>query len=260
MRQITVAQIREQLLEKFAKQQFVTDKSGVKMVELVSATFRANEDFIFGLPSRDYIRRELEWYDSQSLNVNDIPDGTPAIWTQVADPNGMINSNYGWCVYSKANSSQWENCLEELLRNPLSRRAIMIYTRPSIQYEYDDNGRSDFICTNAVQYMIRDGKMHAVVQMRSNDVVFGYRNDYAWQRECLARLVLEYNEQIFIRSDRHSVTVGDVLWNAGSLHVYERSFYLLDYFRQCGGTHISLRDYSRAYPDSEYAKKPEATG
>ena len=43
-------------------------------------------------------------------------------------------------------------------------------------------GMSDFICTNAVSYMIRDDELISVVQMRSNDVVYGYKNDYAWQK------------------------------------------------------------------------------
>lgn len=51
----------------------------------------------------------------------------------------------------------------------------MIYQRPSIWYEYNLDGASDFICTNSVAYYIRDGKLHCSVSMRSNDVVYGYK-------------------------------------------------------------------------------------
>ena len=66
----------------------------------------------------------------------------------------------------------------------------MIYTRPEIQEDYNQNGMSDFICTNTVQYFVRDDKLISFVNMRSNDVVFGYRNDRAWQlhvQEMLAK-------------------------------------------------------------------------
>jgi thymidylate synthase len=82
--------------------------------------------------------------------------------------------------------------------------------------DYNANGMSDFMCTNAVQYMIRDGKLNAVVQMRSNDVVFGYKNDYAWQKFVLDKLAADLE-----------VTPGRIIWNAGSLHVYERHFKLV---------------------------------
>lgn len=165
------------------------------------------------MPNEDYIQRELEWYKSMSLNVNDIPGGAPLIWQQVSSTEGLINSNYGFLVWSANNYAQYNHVLSELTKNPFSRRAVMIYTRPSIWLEYNRDGMSDFICTNTVQYMIRSGMLHAVVQMRSNDVIFGYRNDWAWQKYLLDRLADDLN-----------VPAGDIVWNAGSLHVYERHF------------------------------------
>ena len=82
--------------------------------------------------------------------------------------------------------------------------------------DYNLNGMSDFMCTNAVQYLYRNGKLNAVVQMRSNDVVFGYKNDYAWQKFVLDKLAAD------LETDP-----GKIIWNAGSLHVYERHFKLV---------------------------------
>jgi thymidylate synthase len=151
---------------------------------------------------------------SQSLYVDDIPGITPAIWKQVASTEGKINSNYGWAIYSEDNGYQYLNVFDELTKNPNSRRAVMIYTRPTMWSDYNHNGMSDFMCTNAVQYMIRDGQLVAVVQMRSNDVVFGYRNDYAWQKYVADQL-----------SDDLGLNVEPkIIWNVGNLHVYERHF------------------------------------
>jgi len=53
--------------------------------------------------------------------------------------------------------------------------------------------------------------------MRSNDVVFGYRNDYAWQKyvaDCLTE-------------DLRLTKEPKIVWHVGSLHVYERHFNLV---------------------------------
>ena len=46
----------------------------------------------------DYAKREIEWYESQSLYVKDIPGKVLKIWEMCADKDGKINSNYGWCI------------------------------------------------------------------------------------------------------------------------------------------------------------------
>jgi len=208
-----VADIRLRFVEDLEGQNFVIDKTGVKTIEIIGVNFHANEPMIFGTPNEDYIKREIDWYESQSLNVNDIPGKVPQIWAQVATPNGEINSNYGWCVFSKDNGYQYKNVFEELRRAPNSRRAVMIYSRPSMHVDYNREGMSDFMCTNVVQYLVRDNQLHALVYMRSNDVVFGYRNDWAWQDHVFTMLA----------EDLH-LPKGKLIWSVGSLHVYERHF------------------------------------
>ena len=211
-----VRDIRIALYNKLIKKEFVTDKTGVKTVEVMNAAFIANEPAIFGTLNHDYIERELQWYKSISRNVNDIPGGPPEIWKRVATPDGYINSNYGWCIWSDANYNQYTNVLDELKSNPDSRRATMIYTRPTMHTDYKLNGMSDFMCTNTVQYLVRDGKLHSLVYMRSNDAIFGYKNDYAWQKHVLDELAKEL-----------SLPAGNIYWNVASLHVYERHFDLI---------------------------------
>lgn len=186
------------------------------MLEVVGAHFLADEETIFGPVNYDYVERELRWYHSMSRNVYDIPDGPPPIWEQVADKDGIINSNYGYLMFSEENGSQLDRVFETLARDPDSRQGTAIYTRPTMHDDAYENGRRDFVCTNAVNYFIRDGLLHAVVQMRSNDVVFGYRNDWAWQRHCQAMLAVKLG-----------VPSGEIMWNAASLHVYPRHFDLI---------------------------------
>ena len=200
---------------------------GGTTIEIVNASFIADEEAIFGTVNQDYIKREEAWYRSQSLNVNDIPGGPPAVWSAVADPDGFINSNYGWCIFSRENGSQFKMSVAELINNPESRRAIMIYTRPNMWSDFNKNGRSDFMCTNTVQYLIRHGAIHAVVQMRSNDAVFGYKNDRAWQLHVLEQVTKEVNDhQQEVK--KRPYAIGKIYWNVGSLHVYARHFHLVD--------------------------------
>ena len=211
-----VCDIRKQLIQKYKAEDFVIDKSGVQMVELIGATFLADEPAVFGKPNADWHARELAWYQSMSLNVNDIPEPIPAIWKEVSSKYGFINSNYGYLIWSDENHNQYDNVLKELQSNPFSRRAEMIYTRPSIWKEYNKDGMSDFICTDSVQYFIRSGKLVAHVRMRSNDLVFGYKGDYAWQRYVQTILAQDLG-----------VDIGDLIWTVGSAHVYERHLHMI---------------------------------
>lgn len=235
---MTVEDIRQEFAEALLNKEFVIDKTGAKTIEIVGASFLADEKLIFGAVNDEYVARELEWYKSQSLFVKDIPGETPAIWKAVSSKNGEINSNYGWAIWSPQNYLQFANCAAELINNPDSRRGIMIYTRPQMQYDFERDGMSDFMCTNTVQYLIRDNKVHAVVSMRSNDVVFGYRNDYAWQLYVLEQLT----KTVSAASDKE-YEVGDIVWNVGSLHVYSRHFYLVDNYAHTGKSHIAKKDY-----------------
>jgi thymidylate synthase len=211
----TVKDIRQTFKALKAREAFITDKTGVKTLEIVGASFIADEETIFGPVNWGYVERELEWYESESLNVNDIPGGPPKIWKQVATPSGEINSNYGWCI-GQGNGNQLQKVYEELSKNPNSRRAQIIYTRPSMWEDYNRDGMSDFMCTNVVQYLIRNNKLHCVVQMRSNDAWAGYRNDRAWQDYVLLKLATMLN-----------IEKGNIYWMVGSLHIYEPQFDLI---------------------------------
>ena len=219
MQMQTVNDIRKHFIGELNDRAFTTDKTGQNTIELLGASFIADEPAIFGTPNQEYINREIDWYISASTNIHDIYDrGTapPEAWQYAADNHGNINSNYGYLIFSDIYYRQYDNVLTELLENPDSRRASMIYQRPSIWTEYNENGKSDFICTNAVTYYIRNDELQSVVQMRSNDVVYGYKNDYAWQQYVLTTLAKDLGIQ-----------PGFITWQVQNLHVYERHFNLV---------------------------------
>lgn len=214
---LKVKDIRSMFIQAYKNKEFTIDRTGAKTIEIIGATFIADEDHIIREPNLNYVERELQWYKSMSRNVNDIPGTVPAIWKSIADKDGFINSNYGWCIWSKENGSQYEHVLYELKHNPDSRRATMIYNRPSMHVDYCKNGMNDFMCTFANTFYIRNGELISHFIMRSTDSVFGYNNDRAWAEHVQEKLASDLG-----------VSVGPLIWTTSNLHVYERHFHQLE--------------------------------
>lgn len=98
--------------------------------------------------------------------------------------------------------------VDELRRDPCSRRAVVTVRRPE-----DDMGSDDPACLQMLQYMIRDGKLDCFATFRSNDALEAtFMNAYALIRlqERLAREL--------------GVGVGSYTHHANSFHVYEKDF------------------------------------
>lgn len=222
-----IQDIKNQLKEKYQNQDFRISDSGVVTVELQSVQFLADEDYILREPNYDYAAREVEWYKSQSLNVNDIPGNTPKIWQQVADVNGDINSNYGWMIWSKENGSQYNNCLWNLVHDMTTRQAVMIYTRPSMQQDWNKNHKHDFCCTNYVHCFLNQTgdtlELSYNVYQRSCDAVFGFNNDLYWHKYVVQQLITDLSAHY---KDFNFKT--KIIYNCGSLHVYDRHFKYLE--------------------------------
>lgn len=222
----TTSDIRDELKRLYKEGIFRTGKFG-KTVEIQNAHFLADRDNIIRLPNYDYANREIEWYKSQSLFVKDIPGDTPKIWQMCADKDGKINSNYGWCIWSDENKNQFDSCIERLLNDHSTREACMIYNRPSMQTDCHENGMHDFMCTYSTQHFLNEVEggnftLDYTVFMRSNDAVFGYCNDVLWHMYVQSMMIDR------LRNEGLNVMHGKMIWNAGSLHVYERHFKFLE--------------------------------
>jgi thymidylate synthase len=217
------------LYDKIINEDFVIDKTGSKVVEIIGCKIdklnplqpNLNFNEIRKTPEK-YVDKELKWYLSQSLSIINYVDDIK-IWNDVCtkDDKKEINSNYGWCIFSQENYNQYDFCLNELINNKESRRACMIYTRPSMTIEYNRNGMSDFICTFNTQQFIRNNKFIYIVNMRSNDFKSGFFSDFPWHCFVYNKL---FND---LKNKYIDLQIGTIIWEANSFHVYERDFIMI---------------------------------
>ena len=213
----------KQLYDKLQSHKFVTDKSGVKTVEIIAPRI------VFPDPTEElvyfnedihspvqYLEKEYDWYMSKDLNIDKVKD--VEIWRNVADVNGEVNSNYGNLVFSRNNFSQFEHAKRSLINNSNSRQAIVIYNRPSIHLEYNSVGASDFICTMYQHFLIRDDELVTITTMRSNDARFGTMNDIPWFHGVIKKMHVE------LKKTYPELMIGQHIFIPDSFHLYERHF------------------------------------
>ena len=222
-----IMEIFYKLYEKYKQNKFTIDKTGVKTIALIDfklsklSPFQPFLKFNGRETPKAYVEKESKWYNSCSLNIKGYVDDVK-IWNQVCDKDGFINSNYGWCIYSKENYKQYDHVLRDLKNNKDSRRATMIYTRPSMWLEYNMDGMSDFMCTWGVHVLINDdNEMIYIVNQRSADIITGVMNDFAWHCEVYKKL---YSDLVITYPN---LQIGYITFNFGSVHIYERHFDML---------------------------------
>ena len=201
-----------------------------------------------------YLLGELIWYFSGSNDpVGILPYSK--FWDNLRNsgdmpgyPAGTINSNYGYRIFGHDEhmsvpyteqvmtpagfdelgelvvspslatvvygEGQWINTVNILKKDKDSRQAIMNIHRPSDRHA----GNKDVACTLTLQWLIRENKLHLIVNMRSNDIVLGFTNDvfqFTMLQECMA---------VQLRETYPDLELGCYYHNAGSMHVYDRHF------------------------------------
>ena len=153
----------------------------------------------------DYAEAEWQWYLSGDPNIEalgDIYGKIPEIWKRMANPDGKVNSNYG---YQWDRNGQLDRIIQMLQDNPDNRQcAISIYDGKEIDdYKYDTP------CTYAVQFTILHGRLDMCVTMRSNDLWYGFCNDQ-YQFSKLQEMV----------SKRLNIETGVYYHFAHNMHLY----------------------------------------
>jgi thymidylate synthase len=118
--------------------------------------------------------------------------------------------------------TQWDICMQTLNQDPDSRRAVMHINQPYDQRNAAHFGSPDVPCTLSLQFFIRDNKLHLIVNMRSNDIMWGLTYDLfsftLLQEVMLLDLKRNYPDKF------KDLGLGKYIHNAGSMHLYEQHF------------------------------------
>jgi len=205
----------------------IDSRTGNKV--LYGVSWVATGDSMIGSVNPDWVRRELDWFISGSNKLDDMEGPVPQLFQACAGVDNKVNSAYGHILFSTAlnypyiSESLFDQVVNTFLNEGrMTRHAVAIISDRQVKHLSTYNGRNDFICTNALNFMIdEDNKLHIIAQMRSMDAVFGYRADYSmW--DYLMGYVLGSLEMYY-----PNLTRGDITFQVANLHVYPRHFDML---------------------------------
>lgn len=218
------------LCELLHKPEFETSPRGIKTKEILNYSFSVKDpetdvEWVkTGMPERQaavdkYWTKELAWYLSGSLRVEDTP---AKFWHTLANDNGMVTSNYGFlALYEDKYEdrigfrlSPVERVVKLLTADSDSRQAVIHYGESRHFWE----GNKDTPCCVNNQFFIREGKLYMIVNMRSNDVWRGLTYDWKWFSWLMKEVQSQYNKTGKV------VGLGSLFYNAGSMHLYESEF------------------------------------
>ena len=135
--------------------------------------------------------------------------------------------NWAYTYHSRY-ADQYQFIIDELRRDPWSRRAVMDIRTPN------DIGSGDPACWQHAQYFIRDENLQCKILFRSNDACkAAFMNAFA---------LIMLQKRI---ADELGVEVGEYTHRANSFHCYERDFAMLDgYCRRIDEKNILENTYS----------------
>lgn len=158
--------------------------------------------------SKSYLCAELTWY---MLARNDVAFINPfaGMWGRISDDGVTSYSAYGDIVFKRHGFNQVDKIIELLATDKDSRRAVINFNVPNPNVIET----KDEICTIALQFYIRDGKLNGTGVMRSNDIWYGLPYDVAFFTEL----------QKYI-AHRLNIETGSYTHHVISLHCYERNY------------------------------------
>jgi thymidylate synthase len=155
--------------------------------------------------NKNYAEYEWQWYLSADRSGEEISKKAP-IWKNHMDENGNVNSNYGW---QWIRGSQLDRIIDKLhfsIANLKDTRqaVISIYDGKEIsEYAYDTP------CTLSIHFQIINKRLCMTVNMRSNDLWYGFCND----QYCFSKLLELVAKQL-------EIEIGWYYHFASNIHLY----------------------------------------
>lgn len=157
--------------------------------------------------SYKFMAAEAYWITSGSSLVEDIAPYNSHI-AQFSDDGYIFNGAYG-----PAFSSQLNFVVDTLTKDLDSRQAVMTIWHPNPEETKDHK------CTIALQFSIRQARIHTTVFMRSNDVILGRPYDMFNFTVMTLRVLTRLNAAL-----KCSIVLGNMHIFCTSSHYYEQHY------------------------------------
>ncbi|ERI07491.1 thymidylate synthase [Aneurinibacillus aneurinilyticus] len=155
---------------------------------------------------------ELLWfYVKRTSDCTYLDENNVTIWKEWTSANNNIGKAYGYqlgkpIMLKGKITNQVHHLLEELIANPASRRHVI-----SLWNIDDLDQMALYPCVWNNQWLVKQGKLHLIVQIRSNDLALG--NPFnVFQYYVLQRMVSQVT----------GYELGTLTFNINDLHIYER--------------------------------------
>lgn len=203
-------QYRQLLSDVNRKYNYISNPRGMKVKEVINGHYTFEMPAFITIPSRSvnkaFMFAEAAWIISGSNRLEDISKYMK-VYENFSDDKMFLRGAYGPKVVD-----QLGYVVDTLFNDNDSRQAVMTIwrERPGIS--------KDIPCTVAAQFLLRDGKLHSIFTMRSNDAVLGVTYDI------FTFSMITYSVSLLLRARGLQNELGDLHVNAGSLHIYERHF------------------------------------
>jgi thymidylate synthase len=155
------------------------------------------------------IIHELLWFLAGDTNVGYLRDNGVTIWDEWADANGDLGPIYGyqwrsWPAPGGGHIDQLSNLVDEIRRNPASRRLIVS------AWNVGDIARMKLPpCHAFFQFYVAEGRLSCQLYQRSADIFLGVPFNIA-SYALLTHMVAQQTD----------LDVGDFVWTGGDCHLY----------------------------------------
>ena len=127
-------------------------------------------------------------------------------YAQYSDDGIFMNGAYGPPVVD-----QLPYIIKALLKDRFTRQAVISIWRPK------PGESKDIPCTISLQFLIRNGELHCIANMRSNDIWLGTPYDI-YTFSMIARYIIVSEKKFRVRG----LQPGFLYLNSGSTHIYEQ--------------------------------------
>lgn len=176
---------------------------------------------------------EALWYLGGGDSLEAIAFYAPSMRKYSVDGRTLRGTAYGPRIfgYGRDRIDQWRSVVDTLAEDRDSKRAMIQIFSPE---ELLVPGNIDVACTIGLQYLIRDGRLHAVSFMRANDAFRGSVSDvfsFTFLQEVLA------NEL--------GLDLGSYTHVAGSYHLYESDDDRANHVLDCADDVVSQDPFPR---------------